>query len=475
MSDFKTLDYFYSVNPEIMKSFFFLFFLSLSLQAQVEQVTFSVVVPNEKDSVFIVGNQATLGDWNPGAVKMDSLSPFERSISLPVNLPAEFKFTRGSWDSEGYTGKKWDMQNLVLDKPVKKSLHKILSWYDLERFNFSPEYISKNKGQYSIEVPEVQELVHIIFALTSVGKADSNLVNQEGDYYKEVLKHFGSFSEDPVVLEMQKLLERGMYSMLKMDACGFYFEGDSIKKEATYDKLSWYGPNRIEPFVPELERFARETNFRKFFEEHSIYYDYLKKLMAQQTPIRKQWKWLEKNFKSRYDNYRITFSPLVNGSHSTNNFVQPDFKQSVMFIRGPFEKPEYKAVTEGLMTVIIFTEIDHNYVNPVSDKYNRQISESLKDLSAWATEDAQKYYSDPYAVFNEYMTWAVYSLYAKQNFKQQDFEVINTDVENMMTLRRGFPKFREFNAKLAEVYARKSADHTIEDLYPEMLEWVRLQ
>ncbi len=455
-----------------MKRSLLLFLLSFQLNAQVEKVTFTVVVPNEKDSVFIVGNQTALGNWNPGSIKLDSISPLERSIDLPVNFPAEFKFTRGSWDSEGYTGVKWDLKNLLLESPVTESSHKILGWYDTGRFHFSKEYISKNKGQYSIEVPEVQELVHIIFALTPRGIADTNMVNQKGDYYKEVLKHFGEYSKDSLVLKMNEKLEQGMYSMLTMDACGFSFENDRIKKDASYDKLSWYGPNNIEAFVPELERFARETNFRKFYEDHTIYYNYLRNLMAEQTPVKKQWKWLENNFKSKYDNYRITFSPLVKGSHSTNNFVQEDFKQSIMFIRGPFEQPEFnKAVTEGFMTAIIFTEIDHNYVNPASDRHITQINQSLKDLSAWATEDARKCYADHYAIFNEYMTWGVYSLYAKQTFKPKDFEVINTELENMMTQRRGFTRFREFNRKLAEVYEHKAAGQTIEDLYPAMLEW----
>lgn len=53
---------------------------------------------------------------------------------------------------------------------------------------FSDDYIEANRGRWTVGVPEVQELVHIIFALTPTGVADSNLVEHETDYYREVMK-----------------------------------------------------------------------------------------------------------------------------------------------------------------------------------------------------------------------------------------------------------------------------------------------
>ncbi|MDZ7344281.1 MAG: alpha/beta hydrolase-fold protein, partial [candidate division KSB1 bacterium] len=68
-------------------------------------VTFKIVTPpSTPDSakVFIAGNQAVLGDWDPGKIALqkqnDSLWTISRKF--PKGLLVEFKITRGSWQTE---------------------------------------------------------------------------------------------------------------------------------------------------------------------------------------------------------------------------------------------------------------------------------------------------------------------------------------------------------------------------------------
>ena len=63
--------------------------------------TIKVIVPNTTDEVYITGNQEALGNWNPKSVKMEKISYYERSITVNLTYPAEFKFTQGDWNSEG--------------------------------------------------------------------------------------------------------------------------------------------------------------------------------------------------------------------------------------------------------------------------------------------------------------------------------------------------------------------------------------
>ncbi|WP_299701087.1 DUF4932 domain-containing protein [uncultured Pontibacter sp.] len=461
------------------KLLLFIFTLSLcsNLFAQDAKMRITVKVPNAEDEVYIVGNQKALGHWNPGAVKLEKTAEHERSIAVEVTYPVEFKFTKGSWASEGYTGDKFENPNIVITEPTEQAAYEVLGWYDDNRRSFTEHYIRANKGKYSFEVPEVQELMHIVMALTPTGKADTNMVNHEGEYYQKVMQTFKAFESDPLVLQIEERLSQnsyGDYATLKMDACGFYFDGDKIEQDSVYDKLSWGGVNKIEPLVAELERFAKASNFQNFYRSNQPYYSQLIQEMEAAIPIQKQWVWLEKNFDSKYDHYRITFSPLVNGSHSTNRFMQAGFNQTVMFIRGPITDPQYKkTVRNGLMELMVFTEIDHNYVNPLSDRYMDEIKTALPNLKAWATAEAIGYYPNEYAVFNEYMTWAVYSLYAKEKFKKKDFDAINDHIEKMMVERRGFVKYKEFNRELLAQYKKKGKGQGIEALYPSMLAWVR--
>ncbi len=68
--------------------------------SQPATVTFRVTVPHPKDEVYITGNHKNMGKWHPGLVKMNKVSATEREITLAINSPATFKFTRGSWGSQ---------------------------------------------------------------------------------------------------------------------------------------------------------------------------------------------------------------------------------------------------------------------------------------------------------------------------------------------------------------------------------------
>ncbi|MFY7810827.1 MAG: DUF4932 domain-containing protein [Flavobacterium sp.] len=342
-----------------------------------------------------------------------------------------------------------------------------------ERFYFDPEFIKKNDKKYSIEVPEVQELVHIIMAITKVGLEDYNLVNHYSDYYKKVIEKFQKFDNEPIVEIINDAMSKGAYSNIKMDACYLDFNQDKIVSKKNYKNLSWGNQNSLKNTISLLEDFAKKTNFRAFYQENKALYEEEIKLLDKQTPIKKQWKWLEKRFDSKYNNYWITFSPLVYGFHSTTWFVQDDFKQSVMFIQGPNKNNQQtKKIREANVTRMVFTEIDHNYVNPVSDIFIEEINKSLNNIELWANEDARKYYQNEYAIFNEYMTWSVFMIYLKENFNSKDYKEVQNDQSNFMVNTRGFIKFKEFNAKVIELY-ENSKTKKIATLYPEILNWCK--
>jgi hypothetical protein len=439
-----------------------------SEQAKVNKVNIEIPVINatsEKVDIYDGGNWSR-GNW--------TLSPDLKPDIYKTKVNGENKKVSFYTDMDSITfivepKKTYDF--IILLNKKDSCFHQINT---IPNFEFSPAYIEQNKGQYSFEIPEVQELVHILFAISPAGKKDSNMVAHNSEYYNEVINHFDKYSSDKIVNELDSLLQKAYYwyHVLKMDACGFYFDDNQIKKDSIYKKMSWDGPNFIEPYIEKIQDFAVKSNFRQFYKEHTPYYESLKKMMNSQTPIDKQWKWVEKQFDLTYDNYRITFSPLVNASHSTNRFVQNDFKQTVMFICGPIEDESMSnTFKEGLMTRVVFTEIDHNYVNPISDKYLSQIEEALTPLSDWATKETLKVYGNTYSVFNEYMTWSVFTAYALDNYDKKDFEKINERVELQMSDWRGFTKFKDFNQYFIKLYRNKKADQTIEDLYPEVINW----
>lgn len=83
------MDALLSIKPEDIK-----------VNTERRVITVSVTVPDANDKIYITGNQQALGDWEPNMVQLEKVSDFERRITLSVELPAQLKFTRGSWDTE---------------------------------------------------------------------------------------------------------------------------------------------------------------------------------------------------------------------------------------------------------------------------------------------------------------------------------------------------------------------------------------
>lgn len=181
------------------------------------------------------------------------------------------------------------------------------------------------------------------------------------------------------------------------------------------------------------------------------------------------WRWLETRFPVRYDRYRIVFSPLINGSHSTQRFTTGGVRETVMFIAGP--DVVASTVDARLRTAhlerLVFTEIDHNYVNPATDRYSGAVRRIFDNVSFW-NGDANNYRS-PAATFNEYMTWAVFNLYARDAYDAATSAAIRENVITSMIRNRRFHKFREFEQVVQDVYAAAVSQPCIPNLYGEIL------
>ncbi|MCI2228525.1 esterase [Polaribacter sp. MSW13] len=70
------------------------------LSKEEYKVTIKIKVLNKNDTIYITGNQNNLGNWNPKKIKMERISDFEREIKLNLKSPAQFKITKGNWNSE---------------------------------------------------------------------------------------------------------------------------------------------------------------------------------------------------------------------------------------------------------------------------------------------------------------------------------------------------------------------------------------
>jgi uncharacterized protein len=72
----------------------------MELSEEKYEVKIRVKVFDKDDRIYITGNQESLGNWDPQKVEMKKVTLWEREIVLKLQSPAQFKFTKGSWDTE---------------------------------------------------------------------------------------------------------------------------------------------------------------------------------------------------------------------------------------------------------------------------------------------------------------------------------------------------------------------------------------
>ncbi len=100
-------------------------------------VTIKVKASNlaPEEDIFITGNHPSLGEWHPDKIRLtrDEKEPDYRVIQfqLPHNSYLEYKFTRGSWETEGLENNTYGTGNhTVLVDSNKTLTHKITGWKD---------------------------------------------------------------------------------------------------------------------------------------------------------------------------------------------------------------------------------------------------------------------------------------------------------------------------------------------------------
>jgi hypothetical protein len=349
---------------------------------------------------------------------------------------------------------------------------------------FTDDYKRKYKGTIQFDIPEVYELANIIWNLSPSGRKDTLLATNT-DYSRKVLAHFKPYLSHPVFRSLDfpdSTYYTNYYGFRENSFC-FAFEGDKIVSNGTYNYVfgdDWENFSSLfKSLLPQVEDFAKKSGFRKFYNQNQAYYRSLIARQQQMMPVKSMWAWLEKQFPdTKYDSYRIVFSPLITGSHSTQKFFSYNFGyfvENIMFVCGPGRYDDKKNWTEaeksGELSGVVFTEIDHNYVNPVSEKYGKKLDSVFSPAKNWvAPGTSANWYNNPQAVFNEYMTHAVFCLWVKENFDESAAKKIIDLRESLMVDRRLFFRFREFNKALMEI-KNANPGKSIPEIYPQILDW----
>ncbi|MFM2392241.1 MAG: hypothetical protein RLZZ546_218, partial [Bacteroidota bacterium] len=340
--------------------------------------------------------------------------------------------------------------------------------------------IKKYKDSTHISVPMVYELANVALYLSSC--SDSTFNKPKTKYAKEVETYFMNMKSHPLITALNNKCNSNpwtnYYGFRENSICYNVDKNGLLKFNTPYKYVyfdeSYLPGGEFGNLLFLVQDFLQRSNFISFYKSHLPYYNQLCERQKKLLPVKQMWNWLETEFPMKYDFYNIIFSPLIDGSHSTQRFSTNSFKECVMFINSLESMDENhtfpEKLKEGLMSGIVFTEIDHNYVNPTSELHYSEIKKIFNNKDAWATKNAQQNYGSVLLIFNEYMTHALFCLYTKEVYDNTISEQI-IKKRNQLMIKRGFNRFEEYsNLFLTFMKDRKS---TVSELYPLFLEQVK--
>ncbi len=329
----------------------------------------------------------------------------------------------------------------------------------------------QSKGQkddQTVKISETYELANIILAITPYGKEDQWEVNKRSMYYHEVVQYFDKYINHPLIAKVNYSREKWeSYLSFRTDSYAFDFDN----KNKLIRQFDYYTNKGFKPFdenIDLINDFIEKSNFRSFYKSHNNYYSSLSNayLLSQKYPEMKSF--LEKEFgkKKGTIKYAIVMSPLVGrmNCHRKVATVETDFitLPDYLLKDAGTSKPSEQEIASG--THMLFTEFDHGFVNPVTEVYRALVEQKFSNKK-W--DKGSGYDTDSLAVFNEYMTWALYDLFVDQYFPN-----VSEKVKMDWTLQnesRGFYASTLFTDELKRLYKDKRGKTSVKDLYPELI------
>lgn len=335
---------------------------------------------------------------------------------------------------------------------------------------FSEQYKNEYRGQISFEMNNLVILTQAILSYTSNPR-----IIKTNDYYKVLDTHLNDYKYHPVVSLYKSLKGFDAYIQNTTGSFGYTLNEDNSISEYTSHKFNNLPNTKLNDFLARkdvVEDFAKEVDYYSFWLSLSSINNDIISSYKELIDIEDMKLWLESRFESKFDSYRIIISPLSRAHNVIYNRTK-DYNELVAFINPPsIDSTLNQLINSGFATRIIFTEIDHPYVDHFSNNYyESKINRIFRDIDKWGN-GAFSDYSPGAEIFSEYMTWTVFCMYAKDtypdNIAQELIEAVNITMES----GRRFRLFRKFTDELFKEFSSYEDMHLI---YEHMLSWADAQ
>jgi len=349
---------------------------------------------------------------------------------------------------------------------------------------FPPSYRRSFQDKVTVLNTPAYELMNVAIAMTTTGQSsDNDLVYRDGEYYTKVQDHFSSHSKHPFIVWLEGELSNNMghYSRLKMNAHAFNFSAENILEPSTiYKAVGFPGqPNYLMPQLDNMRDFANASDFLSFYKENQNLYNGQTRLMQEDLDAQGMLNWLNKEFPSvePYDHVKVLFSPLVYGWQSVTTFDDGVFKELQPHINFPYSgSRESEFTPEGHVIYrsdLLFTEMNHGFINKTAELFAPRIQTAMPDLSRWVRPDSSAAsYGSAISTFNEMMNWALVGIYYEEKAPKADQDPLFELLVKQQVENRGFLEFEGFSKEVLRLRRKQNGKGTVEDLYPDIVAWL---
>jgi hypothetical protein len=302
---------------------------------------------------------------------------------------------------------------------------------------------------------EVVEAAWLIAGLTPLGR-DGGSLSRDTAYWRAAEDWFANYTDHRVV----KLLGAD-FNLPRWigNAANYSFVGSHKLQRTPAARPMWDDPNGdlFTRYRSETESFLKECRARLFLRDHAETFAAVRKALFEAVDLEDMQRWLENEFSARPSPMEIYVSPMTGGWNFTNlDSITPRlWVPAVRRLADDYDR--------FIVVASVFTEVNHNYVNPVTSSLSTTDYSYFTSTQGWATPQAWDDYGTPELVLNEYMTWAAYLFYARDRISGDILSKIEARTIKFMEQQRGFPKFGLFVNQLTQ--HRNSLNATLERCY----------
>ncbi len=335
-------------------------------------------------------------------------------------------------------------------------------------------FLAERRGTVTVETPHAFELANIVLSQTGYGQTP-NATNRDSAYAAEVDAWFSPHRDHPLIAELDALpVDIGVYYAFRNQSAAWTLEGGALTPSDVYPVGGFWGADPFAERLDLLEDFVATTDAQTFLDDHASEYTRRIDAYEQAVPIRAMWDWLEARFPAEGDGREalvVRTSPLIGGSHNASTLEVDGFREGTMVvpIGGADGIPPEDV---GPFCRMVFTEIDHHYVNPVSARMPKEIDAAIADWRAFNEQEDGMGYGSAALTFNEYATWVLFEVWWSEYCDEHGCsEAMRRGGEEdpvAVMERRGFSRYTDFRDAMVP---QLKGQNDLEAMFPTMLAW----